>query len=128
MIRGLGRHIIAEFHECDAKTLKDEQLIKNLLTEAANASKSHILSSFSVNFGGEGGVSAILIIQESHISIHTWPEHNYAAVDIFTCGEKTDPVAALEVIANTLKPRFVNTMEVKRGVLTELRTREAQFY
>ena len=128
MIRELGRHIIAEFHDCDANILRDEQLIKNLLTEAANASKSHIISSFSVNFGEEGGVSAVVVVQESHLSIHTWPEYNYAAVDIFTCGEKTDPVAALEVIVNTLRPKFVNTMEFKRGVLTKLRTHEAQFY
>jgi len=111
---GLGKHIIAEMLECDSEALDSVNIIKQGLLEAAIASNSTV-----VNYGFHRfkphGVSGYVLIAESHISIHTWPEYGYAAVDVFTCGEHTDPWKGLEILKKRLKAKKMTVMELTRG-------------
>ncbi|MEM4449877.1 MAG: adenosylmethionine decarboxylase [Nitrososphaerota archaeon] len=91
--------------------------MKQFLKEAAKAARVEVVGEYSKKFDGPGGVSAILIIKESHLSIHTWPEHGYAAIDIYTCGKSIDPWIALELIKEELQPETATIMEVKRGLM-----------
>ncbi|PSJ80126.1 adenosylmethionine decarboxylase [Neisseria iguanae] len=79
-------HGLLDLYGCHVEALKDEGCLKGWLTEAAQAAGATILGSHFHSFGGEGGVTGVLLLAESHISIHTWPEHGFAAVDAFICG------------------------------------------
>lgn len=112
---GLGRHVIAELLDCDRSALNDAKLVESALLEAARATGSTVISHYIYQFKPQG-LSGYVLIAESHISIHTWPEYGYAAVDVFTCGEHTDPWAGLEVLRNRLRARRVSIVSMERGV------------
>ena len=86
---GLGLHILMEFHECEPQRLDDLTLLKTTMSEAAIASGATIIKSVFHQFSPQG-VTGVVVVAESHIAIHTWPEKNYAAVDYFTCNENMD--------------------------------------
>jgi len=113
---GLGRHLIVEMYNCPWKYLDSLNYIREKMIEAAEASNSIILNYNFHKFSPQG-VTGVVIVSESHLSIHTWPEYGYAAIDIFTCGKHTDPWKALEVLKNALKPKNMNVIEFKRGIL-----------
>lgn len=92
-----GKHILLELIDCDADELKKVRPVKEALLEAAEASHATILDHHFHQFAPQG-VSGVVLIAESHFTIHTWPEDAYAAVDIFTCGEQMKPKKALEVL------------------------------
>jgi len=115
---GLGKHIIAELFECDSDILDNVNVIKESLLEAATTSNSTVIN-YSFHRFKPYGVSGYVLIAESHISIHTWPEYGYAAVDVFTCGDKTNPWKGLEVLKNRLKAKRITVMEITRGVNVE---------
>ncbi len=119
---GLGRHLVADFYGCPPEKLMRTSVLMKILKEAAKAAKVEVIGEYSKKFDPPGGVSAILIIKESHLSIHSWPEYGYAAVDIYTCGKLIDPWRALEVVQNMLQPNTVTVMEVKRGVMIHQKT------
>ncbi|WP_416192701.1 adenosylmethionine decarboxylase [Neisseria sp. CCUG12390] len=79
-------HGLLDLYGCNAEILKDEGRLKTLLAEAAQAAGATVIGSHFHTFGGGGGVTGVLLLAESHISIHTWPEHGFAAVDAFICG------------------------------------------
>ena len=113
---GLGRHLIIEMYDCDPKLLDSIERIRVALVEAAEAAGSMVLGHSFHKFYPQG-VTGIVVVAESHLSIHTWPEHSYAAIDVFTCGDHTDPWKALEVLKKALKPGRISVMEIKRGLL-----------
>jgi len=115
---GLGKHLIVEMYDCDVKVLDSIDLLRKALLEAAKSTKSTIIREFFHKFSPQG-VTGVIVIAESHITIHTWPEYNYAAIDIFTCGEHTEPWAAVGVLKRALKPGRTVLMEIKRGLLEE---------
>src|SRR5437879_2587537 len=86
----LGRHVIAELDGCDPEILRDSNAIRRHLVEAAQRAGATVLAERTFDFKN-GGVSGFVLLAESHISIHTWPEHHYAAIDIYTCGSHTMP-------------------------------------
>ena len=100
-MKKLGTHILAEFTECDCGILDNTELIKKYLTEAARISGATIVQSVFHRYNPHG-VSGVIVIAESHISIHTWPEYGYAAVDFFTCGDTVDPRKACEHLQASL--------------------------
>jgi S-adenosylmethionine decarboxylase len=100
----VGRHCIYELYEGNSVKLNDEAFIKEALTQAAQESGATLLSITSHKFKPQG-VTALALLSESHISIHTWPELGYAAIDAFTCGAHTDP----EKACNHLKKSFDST-------------------
>jgi S-adenosylmethionine decarboxylase len=86
--------------------LEDEERLKNIIIEAAKIANTKIYDIKSWKFGGKkGGVSVIALVVESHIALHTWVEYNYATIDIYTCGENTDPKRAFDYIIKELRPK-----------------------
>jgi S-adenosylmethionine decarboxylase len=114
--RPSGLHVLADMHGVDAALLSDAGQIDALLRRAATAAGAHILHSHFHNFGTGMGVTGVLLLAESHISIHTWPETGFAAADIFMCGA-AQPERALEVIDEALRPLDRNVRIVERGQL-----------
>lgn len=115
-MNALGRHLLIELHGCEPSILDDIDVITDLLVRAANMMCVTILNVMAHKFQPQG-VTAIVMIAESHLSIHTWPEHQYAAVDVFTCnGAIPDEVQSC--IAETLKASQVTAVEIRRGVLS----------
>ena len=114
--RTLGTHLLVELNECNAVLLDDMALVKQTLLAAAHEAGATIIGEVFHKFSPVG-VTGIVCIAESHISIHTWPEHAYAAVDIFTCGEGFKPHEAVQLIAESLQARHCGIMEVQRGAV-----------
>lgn len=108
-----GIHLIADLH--GAQGLDDEALIGRCLADAAVAAGATLIETRLHHFGPGMGVTGVALLAESHISIHSWPEHHYAAVDIFMCGVANDPDAALSLIAEALGARIENRVALRRG-------------
>ncbi len=113
-MEALGRHILAEFFNCDKDILNDHNKIEEVMNDAAEKSGATIVQSVFHTFNPYG-VSGVVVIQESHLAIHTWPEYNYAAIDVFTCGDTVDPWVAAEILKKSLKSTEVTTVELNRG-------------
>ncbi|MFK7806230.1 MAG: adenosylmethionine decarboxylase [Saprospiraceae bacterium] len=111
----LGKHIILEFHQCATDLLKDPKAIQTIMEAAANTMGATIVNSNFHHFSPLG-VSGVVIIMESHLTIHTWPEHNYAAVDIFTCGV-LDFKKGIDLLEKRLEAREVEQKSFERGRL-----------
>ena len=95
--------------------LNNEEEILNLITEAAVEAGASVLGTYSHKYEGEQGISAVVVLAESHISVHTWPERNFAAFDIFLCGA-TNPEKSLSVIKKYNKLNKVKVFKYKRGM------------
>ncbi|QIB27750.1 adenosylmethionine decarboxylase [Caloranaerobacter azorensis] len=119
-IEQLGRHILAEFYNCDRDILNDHALIEKYMNEAAIEAKATIVKSVFHLFN-PWGVSGVVVIQESHLTIHTWPEYGYAAVDLFTCGDEVDPWIAFDYLKEKLKAEKTETQEVPRGIVEKIK-------
>lgn len=114
-MEALGRQILVEYYDCKKSKLNDVSYIENSLLQATKASKATIISHNFHKFSPYG-VSGVVVIAESHVAIHTWPEYNYAAVDIFTCGETIDPWVIQEHLKEYFESKNVSSMEMKRGM------------
>ncbi len=115
MIDTLGTHLLIELFECDASILDSIESIEIILNEAALAAKATPVGSSFHRFQ-PNGTSGIILLAESHISIHSWPEDGYAAVDFFTCGG-CDPHAGIPVLIEAFKAGSTEILEVERGQL-----------
>jgi len=113
-MKALGRHILVEYFGCNRKILNNLDSIKRYMDEAAIQSGATIVDNVFHLFNPHG-VSGVVVIAESHLAIHTWPEYGYAAVDLFTCGETVDPWKAFEFLKEKLGSNHSTTMEMKRG-------------
>ncbi len=107
-----GMHLLVDLW--GARNLSDPAMIDNSLCEAARAAGATILHSHFHHFSPNGGVSGVVVLAESHISIHTWPERHFAAIDIFMCGE-CDPHLAIPVLQRTFQADRVELDEQRRG-------------
>ncbi|MEH6437573.1 adenosylmethionine decarboxylase [Massilia sp. DD77] len=114
--RPAGIHLLADLAGVEPALLLDAAAIDALLREAALAAGARILHSHFHTFGPGMGVTGVLLLAESHISIHTWPEHGFAAADIFMCGE-AQPLRALDIIERALSPATRTVRTVERGQL-----------
>lgn len=119
-MHSLGTHLLIELYGCDAEKLNDARQIESAMKEAAQASGATIVSSHA-NLFNPHGVSAVVIIAESHLTIHTWPEHRYAALDVFTCGETVKPWVIKTVMEQALMANRCSAMELRRGLFDEPR-------
>ena len=113
-MKALGKHVLVELYACDYKLLNDINFIKEVMLEAAKKSGATVLGESFHQFSPQG-VSGVIIIAESHLTIHTWPEHGYAGADIFTCGTRVKPEKAAEVIIARLKPVTHSIIKMDRG-------------
>lgn len=115
-MKSLGRHLLIEMRGCDSVILHDLKAVKEAMISAAQAAKATIVEVAFHEFSPYG-ISGMIIIAESHLSIHTWPEYNYAAVDIFTCGDIIDPGLAAKHLVKAFKCKNPSLIEMKRGIL-----------
>ena len=96
----LGRHLLAEFYNCESGVLNDPEHIERLMNEAARLSGATVVQSVFHVFSPHG-VSGVVVVEESHLAVHTWPEYGYAAVDYFSCGD-VDCDAAVRYLSSHL--------------------------
>lgn len=114
----LGRHLTLEFYDCKAAILSDAALMEKIFLHSAQAAGAHVISSTFHNFEPQG-VSGVVVISESHFAVHAWPEYDYAAVDIFTCGETIDFNVAVKELARELNSaKYVISGMLNRGIVT----------
>ena len=112
-----GRHLLADLHGVAPEMLNQPELIEKFLLEAAHAAGATPIFSKFHHFGGDHGVTGVLLLRESHISIHTWPEHGFAAVDAFMCGA-CRPDIAIDILQRAFQPLETRIQQVLRGELT----------
>jgi S-adenosylmethionine decarboxylase len=117
-LKALGTHIIVELSDCNAQILSDVDQVTNILVSAAKEANAEVLQTAFHRFMPQG-VSGVVVIAESHLSIHTWPEYGYAAMDIYTCGDHTDPWKACRFAAEKFEAKQMLTTEVRRGLPDE---------
>ncbi len=107
-----------ELNECNSEVLRDLKRIEEILLTAAKKANATVVESRFHQFS-PFGISGLVVIAESHLSIHTWPEHNYAAVDIFTCGESLKPHLAISYLVEKLGSLKSSVVELKRGLFSK---------
>lgn len=117
----LGRHILIEFYNCDEDILKNPEIVETRMNEAAKIANATIVQSVFHHFNPYG-VSGAVIISESHLAIHTWPEYGYAAVDVFTCGDKINPWTAFKFLEDVFVAKRSESIEVPRGMVEKIRS------
>lgn len=113
----LGKHLIVEYVDCPSELLNDMKYLEDVLKEAVSKAGATIVKSVFHEYNPQG-VSGVIVIAESHMSIHTWPEYGYAAVDFFTCGEDVDPYKAHLHLMEAIDCPTVRVTELKRGIPT----------
>jgi len=109
-----SNHLLLELYRCDYEKLNDESFLRCTLNKAAKLARATVLNLISNKFEPQG-VTAIALLAESHISIHTWPESNYSAVDIFTCGSNMLPELASQYLIESLKAKEHSLRVIKRN-------------
>ena len=119
----LGRHILVEMYRCDKTSLNDPVYLEETLSHAAHLAGASIVSRTFHHFAPYG-VSGVIVISESHLTIHTWPEYGYASLDLYTCGNDTDSRKAFDYIHSKIGAQHTSTVELRRGNLGEIQNRD----
>ena len=115
-MKSLGQQLIVELYGCDRTLLDDPSRLEQILTEAISRSGGTIIRPCFHQFSPHG-VTGVVVIAESHVSIHTWPEFGYCALDVFTCGTQVKTDQIFEFVRSELQAEETSVMEVKRGTL-----------
>jgi len=123
-MKPLGRHVLAEIYGCNFETLNDINKVERIMVNAALEAGAEVRECVFHKFSPHG-VSGVVVISESHLAIHTWPELGYAAVDVFTCGEKVNPWDACNYLTEQFGAEHLTAKETKRGILPEIMPQEA---
>jgi S-adenosylmethionine decarboxylase len=114
-LESLGRHLLLELHDCSSEVLNSLESVKTAMVDAAKRAEATIIDVVFHEFN-PFGISGVVVIAESHLSIHTWPEYRYAAVDIFSCGDTINPAEAAKYLVEQFQASRASCVEVKRGV------------
>lgn len=109
-----GRHVTMDLREVSFDTLNDADFLKTVMTEAANISGATIVGESFIRFNPQG-VTGVLVLSESHLSIHTYPEEGFAAIDCYTCGATVDPEVACDYLKEALGGRVAGYRALRRG-------------
>lgn len=117
-MNALGRHILAEIYGCSFDILNNREKIQEIMVNASLEAGAEVREIAFHKFSPQG-VSGVVVISESHLTIHTWPELGYAAVDVFTCGENVNPWDACNYLTDKLKAEHMTATEVKRGIFEQ---------
>lgn len=123
-MKPLGRHVLAEIYGCDFEVLNDLNKVEEIMVNAALEAGAEVRECCFHKFSPQG-VSGVVVISESHLAIHTWPELGYAAVDVFTCGDRVDPWDACNYLTNHFYAKQMTAKETKRGILPDIVQPEA---
>jgi S-adenosylmethionine decarboxylase len=113
--RAIGHHYIVEASGCDPEIIKSVDKVQQILVKAAEIAEAQVWS-ISVNRFPPQGVSGVIVISESHISTHTWPEYGYAALDFYTCGSSGDPEKAVFYAVEAFGASISHITEITRGI------------
>ncbi len=116
-MHALGTHLLVDLRDCNIEAIRDLEFVKDSLVQAAIAASATIVD-VSFHEFNPFGISGMVVIAESHLSIHTWPEYGYAAVDIFTCGEVIKPETAASYLIERFGSQNPSVVEMKRGILS----------
>jgi len=116
MVQNLGNHLIVEMYDCHPGILNDVEKVEASLKQAVVLSGANMVQSVIHRFNPHG-VSGVIVIEESHFSVHTWPEYGYCALDIFTCGTEVDYYSALDFLKDAFQSKNISVSEIKRGLL-----------
>jgi len=114
-MKALGRHVLAEMYGCEPGMLDNVERVRDMMVAAALAAGAEVREVAFHKFSPQG-VSGVVVISESHLAVHTWPELGYAAVDVFTCGDRVDPWDACNYIVEGFKADHYTATEIKRGI------------
>ena len=112
--RKLGKHAIIDLSGCNSEIIRDCKLIHNTLVEAAKMARLTVIGIMDHRFMPEG-YTAVLMLEESHLSIHTWPEHNYASIDLYSCNLQTDFQVVIDFLANEFQATVTEVAFLERG-------------
>ncbi|MBN2533364.1 MAG: adenosylmethionine decarboxylase [Spirochaetales bacterium] len=115
-MKALGSHLLIELYNCDSGIINNGARMEEIMLESVRISGATAIKPAFHQFNPHG-ISGVVLIAESHFSIHTWPEYGYCALDIFTCGDEIDSAKSLEYLKQVLGSTSVSIMEVKRGTL-----------
>ncbi len=115
----LGYQTMVELYGCDRNLIDDEQIVEKILLELTDLIQLTVVNSVIHHFSPIG-VSGVVVIEESHVAIHTWPEHNYVAIDFFTCNEQYDVTKGIAFLKEKFKAEQVETKEITRGSLNTI--------
>ena len=115
-MNALGKQLLLELKGCEKEVLNDIGFLREVLLAAAGEAGATVLGESFHQFNPQG-VSGVVIIAESHLVIHTWPEYGYAAADIFTCGNSVQPGKAAEMLVRKLGSKNHSIIEIQRGIL-----------
>src|SRR5262249_33061578 len=110
----VGVHYLLDLFECPVHLLTAATLLEDIVLEAIRRGRTSLVKDIAHQFHPHG-VTVVALLKESHLSLHTWPEHAFAASDIFTCGETAQPRAACEALKERLQPRFYRMKRIVRG-------------
>jgi S-adenosylmethionine decarboxylase len=113
----LGTHYLAEFFDCDRQIINDVSRIERIMIEATERSGARMIKPFFHQFNPQG-ISGVIVIAESHFAIHTWPEHGYTAVDLFSCAD-FDYKSALNHIRKCIGAGHHSVALIRRGILPD---------
>lgn len=117
-MQSLGRHVLAEVYGCRFEVLNDIKKVEDIMVNAALEAGAEVREFVFHKFSPQG-VSGVVVISESHLAIHTWPELGYAALDVFTCGDKVNPWDACNYVAEMFSAANMKASEVKRGLVEQ---------
>ena len=109
-----GRHVVGDFHGVSGEVLNDRKLLREILYEAAKACGATVVAESFAQFEPQG-VTGVLVLAESHLSIHTYPEHGFCAIDCYTCGTEVDPQKAYNYLIKKLRPQKAYRRGLERG-------------
>ena len=112
----LGRHLLLELKNCNQEVLNDVTFVRECLIETAEQIGATVVNQSFHQFSPHG-ISGVVIVAESHLCIHTWPEYRYASIDVFTCGETIDPKQAINLLTKKFGSKESSFLELKRGVI-----------
>ncbi|APM38980.1 adenosylmethionine decarboxylase [Clostridium kluyveri] len=115
----LGRHILAEIYGCDGEILNNKDFIEKIMVDSALKAGAEVREVAFHRFSPQG-ISGVVIISESHLTIHTWPELGYAAVDVFTCGDRINPWDACNYMTEKFNAKNMTATEIKRGIFEQV--------
>jgi S-adenosylmethionine decarboxylase len=114
-LNALGRHLLLELFDCDLSAINNLESVKGALIEAAKRAQATIVDVVFHEFN-PFGVSGVVVIAESHLSIHTWPEYRYCAVDVFSCGDVLQPEVAVNYLVEAFGAARTSVVEMQRGM------------
>ena len=121
-MHALGTHLLVDLKDCNPEAIRDLAYVRDSLVQAARQASATIVD-ISFHEFNPFGISGMVVIAESHLSIHTWPEYGYAAVDIFTCGDLIKPEVAASYLIERFGSKTPSVVEMKRGIIAPFGTK-----